>query len=72
MDNAPVPFSGADIYKYLKDSRSYIILEDLKNFRIFDMPVPVKKAFEKNINTGEGFYCGSGTVKKLKLLKAED
>lgn len=72
VDNVSVPFSGAEVYKYLKDSQSYIILDDLKNFRIFDMPVPVKKAFEKNINTGEGYYCGSGIVKKLKFLKAEN
>lgn len=72
VDNASVAYSGAEVYKYLKDSRSYIIFEDLKNFRIFEMPVAVKKTFEKNINVGDGYYCGNGVVKKLKFMKAED
>ena len=72
IQNAAVPFAGADVYRMLKDNKQYMIFDDLSNIKVFDIPVSITRLFDKKVNVGEGYYYGDNTIRKVKFLKIPD
>lgn len=69
IQNVPVPFAGADVYRMLKDNKQYMIFDDLGNIKVFDIPVSITRLFDRKINAGEGYYYGENAIRKVKFLK---
>lgn len=66
IDNAMISYSSPEVLKSLKESRQFMVFEDLDNFKIFDVPMSVSRAYKKAIEIGDGYYIKENDVKKLK------
>lgn len=66
IDNAMVSYSSPEVLKMLKESRQFMIFEDLDNFKIFDIPLSASRNYKKPIEVGDGYYIKENDIKKLK------
>lgn len=66
IDNSMVTYSSPEVLKALKESRQFMVFEDLDNFKIFDISLSVSRSFKKPIDIGDGYYIRENDVKKLK------
>lgn len=69
MENAPISFSSSDLLKIIKDRKNIVFLDNIKAFKMFEVPQSVLKEFQKPIEAGDGYYITSAQWIKCKFIK---
>ncbi len=69
IENSNIPFSAPDLLKIVKDSRRYLIFDDVFNIKLCDIPVSLTKKFAKPIEPCEAYYLKENEFTKLKTVK---
>ncbi len=71
IENAPVPYSGPELLKRVKDNRKAIILDELSTVKVFEIPSGLVRNYSKKLLGDEAFYLNGSDVAKIKLIKEE-
>lgn len=66
IDNLAISYSSPEVLKMLKETKQFIIFEDLDNFKIFDIPLSTTRSYKKPIEIGDGYYVKENDLKKVK------
>lgn len=67
-ENAQIPFSSPDTLKMIKDSKHYLVFDDIQNIKITDIPMQLARQFKKPIETGDAYYIKDNGINKLKTV----
>jgi len=65
-ENAQVAYGAPELIKNAKDSRHFVVFEDLANFKVLDLPLPITRNFKKPIEAGDAYYIKDNDCRKLK------
>ena len=71
LENNAISYSSAAILKYIKESNNLIILENVSDIKITDIPLRLQKEFNKDIKVGDAYSLINGKMKKLHLILAD-
>ena len=52
----------------IKETKQYLLFDDISNFKIMDIPISVNREFKKQIEIGDTYYIKDTMVKKLKSV----
>lgn len=66
IENANIPYSSPEIMKNIRDQRHLMYFDDMKNMKIFDVPLAMSRNFKKQIELGDGYYFKDNECIKLK------
>lgn len=73
LENASAGFGAPEAVKPLKESRNYLIFEDLGQQKLCDVPLAAAKEFKKPIEPGDAYrICGNRIVKVKTVLCGQD
>ena len=70
VEDAPVPFSGQDILKKLKEERRAVIFGGLKNHKFFDLPAARVRALGAMQETGDACLVSGADICRIKYAQA--
>lgn len=67
-ENSQIAFSAPDTMKMIKESKNYLIFDDVQNIKLTDVPMQVARQFKKPLETGDAYYVNGGGFAKLKTV----
>lgn len=70
VEDAAVPYSGADVLKMLKENRTIIYFNNLSEMKFCDIPNLVLRAHKKEVSLGDAYYFKGNDIEKIKIVKA--
>lgn len=69
IPNAQIAFSAPEPMKMLKDSKNFLIFDDIPNIKLVDIPMQLARQFKKPLETGEVYFvCGTAFAKLKTVL----
>lgn len=68
VENAPVPYSGPEILKRIKESKKVLLLDNINTLKVFDVPAGQQRLFAKEISQSEGYWMNGAEIQKIKLF----
>lgn len=68
IENAQIAFSAPEPMKMLKDSRNFLIFDDIPNIKLVDIPMQIARQFKKPLETGEAYFVNGTAFAKLKTV----
>ena len=68
IDNSAISYSSPEVLRMLKDSRQFMVFEEIDNFKVLDVPLSVTRNYKKPIEVGDGYYFKENDIKKLKTI----
>lgn len=71
IENAAVPYSGADILKMLKENKALIYFDNLSEMKFCDIPNLTLRMYRKEIFLGDAYYFNGNEIEKIKTVKAK-
>lgn len=72
LENEPIGYSAPALLKYVKETNSLFVLEDIANIRLLDIPLKLQREYAKELRPGDGFSFLGGKVRKIRtILRAE-
>lgn len=71
VENAAIGFNSNEILKSLKENKKILFVDNLSNFKMFDLGNAVLKRHKKTIEQGDCYYISEEGVTKLKMVLEE-
>ena len=72
LENAQIPFSATDSLKAIRDSKRYLVFEDIKDIKIADPPAQIARAFKKPIEASDVYLMNGTAFEKIRFISAEE
>lgn len=72
MENAPIPYSGTDIQKQIKETKNVLFFDDLAAFKPFDISMSDLRENKKAIELGDAFLVLERSLIRLKTPLLEE
>lgn len=69
MENAPVPYSGPEIMKSVKEDKNFFYFDNLQNIKICEVSAQTQKLFKKKISPGDCYWLEGNEIHKVKIVK---
>lgn len=69
IENARIPMMGADVLKVIRDNGNFIIMEDLHNFKLFDITPSLIKKFKEERKEHDGYLIENNEMRKIKIAR---
>lgn len=69
IENNTINYSSPELLKIIKDSKSYLIFDDVSNIKMCDISVGISKKYTKPIETGDAYYVADSEFMKIKVVK---
>lgn len=66
IPNAPISYNASEVIKGIKDSKHFIIFEDINQIKVSEINMLTIKEFKKPIELGDAYYFKGTNVKKIK------
>lgn len=70
--NASIPFNAPEPLKMLKESKHFMVFDDLSNIKIVDVPLAVTRVFKKPLQVGDAYYFKGNECRKLKMALCQE
>lgn len=71
VENAAIGFNSNEILKSLKENKKIFFVDNISNFKLFDLGNAVLKRYKKTIEQGDCYYISEEGVIKLKTVSGE-
>lgn len=68
VENAAIPFNAPEPLKMLKESRHFMIFDDISEQKIVEVPIQAARAYKKAIEPGDGYYVRGTNIVKVKTI----
>ena len=72
VEDAPVNYASSPVLKQIKETHSMILLENIGDIRMADIPLKLQKEFAREIRVGDGYSLLGGKVRKLRFVLDQD
>lgn len=69
VDNAQISFSASELLKMIRDTKRYVIFEDVKEIKIMDVPLQAVREFKKEIQITDAYYTDGSEFEKLRMVE---
>ncbi len=68
IENEGINYASPPLMKYMKESHSFIVFDNIASINLFDIPMKLLKTFSKEIRVGDGFIFVGGKVKRVRTI----
>lgn len=68
LENASISFSAPEPMKMLKDSKNFVVFEDLSELKLCDLPLGKTREYKKPLEQGDAYRILGGTLQKVKTV----
>lgn len=68
VEDAPINYASPSILKYLKESHSFIVFDNIDSISLFDIPIKIVKMHSKKIRVGDAFSFIGGKVRRIRTI----
>ncbi len=72
VEDAPVNYASSPVLKQIKETHSMILLENIGDIRMADIPLKLQKEFARDIRVGDGYSLLGGKVRKIRFVLDQD
>lgn len=72
LENTAISFSAPEVLKNIKEDRNVWFFDDLKNLKLFDIPVAVFRQYKKGLLPGDCYHFEGGDVEKIRTIFREE
>ena len=68
VENDSISYSSPEVMKMMKDSYQLVIFEELKNVKLFDVPLALSRQFKTSLKENEAYFLSGNTLRKIKTI----
>lgn len=68
VENAQIPFSATDALKVIRDTKRYLVFEDIKDIKIIDPPAQIARMYKKPIDSGDVYLINGTAFEKIRFI----
>lgn len=72
VENAQIPFSATDALKTIRDSKRYLVFEDIKDIKIMEPPAQMARVYKKPIDASDVYLINGTVFEKIRFVSAEE
>ncbi|PID82957.1 MAG: type VII secretion protein EssC [Clostridiales bacterium] len=72
VENTNISYVAPDILKDIRDNHNIMFFDDLKNLKIFDLPLSIIRSHKNKIGDNDSFYIKDNEYIKLKICVEGD
>lgn len=66
VPNAPISYNANEVLKGIKDSKHYVVFDDINQVKITEISMATAKEHKKAIELGDAYYFKGANIKKIK------
>lgn len=68
IENAAISFNASELLKLIKNTKNYLVFDDVSNIKLTDISVSYVRKHAKQIEKNDAFYIHEGEISKLKVI----
>lgn len=69
IENANIAFNAPEVMKMLKETKRFLVFEDIANIKLTDISVNTVRKYSKALDVNDAFYINDNELFKLKTVK---
>ncbi len=68
VENNMISFTAGDLLKLAKDTKNYIIFEEIKNVKVTDVPMSASREFKKPLDKDDAYVFKGESIEKIRTV----
>lgn len=71
IENTAVSFNAPEVLRQLRDDRNIWYFGGLRNLKLFDLPVSVRRQYRKSSRPGDCYHFEGADIEKLRMVRPD-
>lgn len=69
VENAMISFSAGELLKQVRDTKSFIIFENIKNIKVTDISMGVARTFKKELDVNDAYVIQGDKIERVRVVQ---
>lgn len=69
VENALLGFSSGELLKTIRENRSVVAFENIKNIKLLDIPMGVAREFKKDLENNDAYMFSGDNIEKIRVVE---
>ena len=69
IENAMISFSAGELLKQVRDTKSFIIFDNIKNIKVTDISMGVARTFKKELDVNDAYVIQGDKIERVRVVQ---
>lgn len=69
VENAMISFSAGELLKQVRDTKPFIVFENIKNIKVTDISMGVARTFKKELDVNDAYVIQGDKIERIRVVQ---
>lgn len=69
VENAMISFSAGELLKQVRDTKQFIVFENIKNIKVTDISMGVARTFKKELDVNDAYVIQGDKIERVRVVQ---